>query len=241
MHHTVDVPPTEENYQPRPWQKPHRPNLTGTPARAAPDRLDAGAGPPPEGDRRLQGVDPGQLSGLRTAARAVLLPPFPCRIPRVNQPSRSAWRIRRGCARSRLDGPIEAADRAAALLGVLAPRLPAAAQFGDDLRRPAAASAADVPQRPTAAERRPHASRQQYGPPAAGGAAARDRRPASRIQPQPLPPPPGSPAQRRRRRRDSRRICAAARRTPRCRPASASRAARRRTPATARRSRATRS
>jgi NADH:ubiquinone oxidoreductase subunit len=32
MHHIVDIPPTEESYKPRPWQKPHRPNLTGTPA-----------------------------------------------------------------------------------------------------------------------------------------------------------------------------------------------------------------
>jgi NADH:ubiquinone oxidoreductase subunit len=31
LHHTVDVAPTEESYTPRPWQKPHRPNLTGTP------------------------------------------------------------------------------------------------------------------------------------------------------------------------------------------------------------------
>ena len=31
MHHIVDTPPTEEKYKPRPWQKPHRPNLTGTP------------------------------------------------------------------------------------------------------------------------------------------------------------------------------------------------------------------
>jgi NADH:ubiquinone oxidoreductase subunit len=31
LHHTVDVPPVDENYQPRPWQKPHRFNLTGTP------------------------------------------------------------------------------------------------------------------------------------------------------------------------------------------------------------------
>ena len=31
LHHTVDVPPTEEDYTPRPWQKSHRPNLTGTP------------------------------------------------------------------------------------------------------------------------------------------------------------------------------------------------------------------
>ena len=32
LHHTVDVPPTAEKYSPHPWQKPHRPNLTGTPA-----------------------------------------------------------------------------------------------------------------------------------------------------------------------------------------------------------------
>jgi NADH:ubiquinone oxidoreductase subunit len=31
LHHTVDTPPTEENYAPRDWQQPHRPNLTGTP------------------------------------------------------------------------------------------------------------------------------------------------------------------------------------------------------------------
>jgi len=30
LHHTVDTPPTDENYQARPWQKAHRPNLTGT-------------------------------------------------------------------------------------------------------------------------------------------------------------------------------------------------------------------
>ena len=31
LHHTIDVAPTQESYQPRPWQKPHQPNLTGTP------------------------------------------------------------------------------------------------------------------------------------------------------------------------------------------------------------------
>ena len=30
LHHTVDVPPALEDYQPRPWEKAHRPNLTGT-------------------------------------------------------------------------------------------------------------------------------------------------------------------------------------------------------------------
>jgi NADH:ubiquinone oxidoreductase subunit len=31
MHHTVDTPPTLLTVQARPWWKPHRPNLTGTP------------------------------------------------------------------------------------------------------------------------------------------------------------------------------------------------------------------
>jgi len=31
LHHTVDVPPTVESYTPRAWQKPHLPNLTGSP------------------------------------------------------------------------------------------------------------------------------------------------------------------------------------------------------------------
>lgn len=30
MHYTVDTPPTAESYRPRPWQKPHQPNLTGS-------------------------------------------------------------------------------------------------------------------------------------------------------------------------------------------------------------------
>ena len=32
MHNKVDVAPSETDYQPKPWQKPHTPNLTGTPA-----------------------------------------------------------------------------------------------------------------------------------------------------------------------------------------------------------------
>jgi len=31
LHHTVDVPPTQESVKTWPWEKPHRPNLTGTP------------------------------------------------------------------------------------------------------------------------------------------------------------------------------------------------------------------
>lgn len=32
MHHRVDVAPSQENYRPREWQKPHQPNLTGSSA-----------------------------------------------------------------------------------------------------------------------------------------------------------------------------------------------------------------
>ena len=31
LHHMTDVPPTEENYQPRQWEMPYIPNQTGTP------------------------------------------------------------------------------------------------------------------------------------------------------------------------------------------------------------------
>ena len=37
MHRMVDVPPTQERYEPREWEKPHRPNLTGTPEAYRPD------------------------------------------------------------------------------------------------------------------------------------------------------------------------------------------------------------
>lgn len=31
IHHKVDSPPSKENYVPGEWQKPHQPNMTGTP------------------------------------------------------------------------------------------------------------------------------------------------------------------------------------------------------------------
>jgi NADH:ubiquinone oxidoreductase subunit len=30
MHHQIDTPPSQMPYTPRAWQKPHRPNMTGT-------------------------------------------------------------------------------------------------------------------------------------------------------------------------------------------------------------------
>ena len=79
LHHTVDTPPTQESYKPRPWQKPHRPNMTGTPGALPATRLDARGRPPAEGDRRLQGLDPGKSVSQNRRA------PFRRRIPRVNR------------------------------------------------------------------------------------------------------------------------------------------------------------
>jgi NADH:ubiquinone oxidoreductase subunit len=30
MHHRTDISPADENYAPREWQKPHKPNMTGS-------------------------------------------------------------------------------------------------------------------------------------------------------------------------------------------------------------------
>ena len=36
LHHTVDTPPTAEDYRPREWERPHIGNPTGTPAAIRP-------------------------------------------------------------------------------------------------------------------------------------------------------------------------------------------------------------
>ena len=48
LHHTVDVAPTDEVYTPRDWQRPHVPNMTGTPYAYRPQgSLHRGAQRPP--------------------------------------------------------------------------------------------------------------------------------------------------------------------------------------------------
>jgi NADH:ubiquinone oxidoreductase subunit len=59
LHHTADVPPTEENYAARAWELPHQPNLTGTPQASA--GLDLGRQCAASGDRQLRGLDAGRL------------------------------------------------------------------------------------------------------------------------------------------------------------------------------------
>ena len=52
LHHTTDTPPTQETYAAKEWQKPHRPNMTGTPEAWRPpgSSLRANARPPASGD-----------------------------------------------------------------------------------------------------------------------------------------------------------------------------------------------
>ena len=52
LHHTVDEPPTEMDYAARGWEKPHLPNLTGTPDAYKPSGSLKAAGqrPPATGD-----------------------------------------------------------------------------------------------------------------------------------------------------------------------------------------------
>jgi NADH:ubiquinone oxidoreductase subunit len=54
LHHTVDVPPTQEVVKTAPWQKPHRPNPTGTPEAIRPtgSTLSEGRRPRATGDYR---------------------------------------------------------------------------------------------------------------------------------------------------------------------------------------------
>jgi len=60
MHHTVDVPPTAERYQPRPWQKPHRPNLTGTPGAHRPTGSTLAQGRRPKATGDYKAWNPGR-------------------------------------------------------------------------------------------------------------------------------------------------------------------------------------
>lgn len=59
IHHVVDVPPTELNYQPREWEKPHQPNLTGTSKAYRPSGSTLAAGKRPKATGDYQPWTPG--------------------------------------------------------------------------------------------------------------------------------------------------------------------------------------
>ena len=52
LHHTLDVPPTEDGYKVHEWERPHLPNMTGTPAayRPAGSTLNTASRPHATGD-----------------------------------------------------------------------------------------------------------------------------------------------------------------------------------------------
>ncbi len=56
MHHIVDVPPTQETYRAREWEKPHIAQSHRHARRLSATRLDLGRRPPPAGHRRLHAV-----------------------------------------------------------------------------------------------------------------------------------------------------------------------------------------
>jgi NADH:ubiquinone oxidoreductase subunit len=60
IHHTVDVAPTEEAYTPREWQKPHVPNMTGTPLAYRPSGSTLASGQRPAATGDYQPWTPGQ-------------------------------------------------------------------------------------------------------------------------------------------------------------------------------------
>ena len=59
LHHTVDVAPTEESYTPREWEKPHIPNMTGTPEAYRPPGSTLASGRRPKATGDYQPWTPG--------------------------------------------------------------------------------------------------------------------------------------------------------------------------------------
>ncbi len=59
MHHVVDVPPTQDKTKPHPWEKPHWPNPTGTPAALRPSGSTLAKGRRPEATGDYKAWTPG--------------------------------------------------------------------------------------------------------------------------------------------------------------------------------------
>ena len=59
LHHTVDVAPPQDQSQPWPWEKPHRPNPTGSPAAYRPSGSTLGLGRRPKATGDYKAWTPG--------------------------------------------------------------------------------------------------------------------------------------------------------------------------------------
>ena len=131
MHYLVDTPPTEENYVPRPWQKPHRMNMTGTPQAYRPSRQHPGHRQAAGGDRRLQALAAALRRALVRHAGATLSRPPRCLRDCAATPLRQsnrhpAWRTPHTSAAQ--GGPSTRRLAAVAALALLVRATPAAAQ-----------------------------------------------------------------------------------------------------------------
>ena len=60
MHHMVDLPPTQDMAKARPWEKPHRPNLTGTPGAYRPSGSILARGRRPQATGDYKAWTPGK-------------------------------------------------------------------------------------------------------------------------------------------------------------------------------------
>ncbi|MCC2097897.1 MAG: NADH:ubiquinone oxidoreductase subunit NDUFA12, partial [Hyphomicrobiales bacterium] len=59
LHHQTDVSPASDNYQPREWELPHQPNMTGTPAAYRPQGSTMASGVRPAATGDYQAWTPG--------------------------------------------------------------------------------------------------------------------------------------------------------------------------------------
>jgi NADH:ubiquinone oxidoreductase subunit len=59
LHHTVDLAPTEETCIPREWEKPHIPDMKGTPAACRPPGSTLASGHRPKATGDYQPWTPG--------------------------------------------------------------------------------------------------------------------------------------------------------------------------------------
>ena len=197
MHHTVDTPPTQETYKPHDWQKPHRPNMTGTAGAYRPPGSTLAANRRPKATGDYKAWSPDSRANWQPG------PPFRRRIRRVNRAL--PWTTATAPLGQRRKQPVYGANFRSPLAGSSVAALlatPAFAQsiFNDFPPRPPA----DVPNAPPSnpqpppyyPSQRPQGGVRSDQPPAQPLPAPMSLPPSSRpgggtIQSQPLPPPPG--------------------------------------------------
>ena len=163
MHYLVDTPPTEEKYAPRPWQKPHRMNMTGTPRGLSPAR--AASWPPASGRRPRATTSPGSRAEERGRG-VTLAPPFSPHLARASDAAGKRHDCSIGMAHAshqRCTGWPAAAALPPCALALLvsrrAGRGPAHRELGCHLRRPRQGDGQDLAPRGAAQPDAPPSAR----------------------------------------------------------------------------------